>query len=59
MYMGSKKCPYEGGGGIKFKRKSHKSSHNNFRKKVKKKSGLGWLAIFFKGEGGRLTPPPS
>ena len=39
MYMGSKKCPYEGGGGIKFKSKSHKSSHNSFRKKVKKNQG--------------------
>ena len=58
MYMGSKKCPYEGGGGdIKFKKKSHKSSHNNFRKKVKK-IRVGWLTIFFKDKGGRLTPPP-
>ena len=48
----------EGVGGIKFKRKSNKRSHNNFRKKVKK-IRVGWLTIFFKDEGGRLTPPPS
>ena len=58
MYMGSKKYPYEGGGGgIKFKRKSHKSSHNNFRKKVKKNQGR-MAHDFYKDEGGRLTPPP-
>ena len=54
MYMGSKKCPYEGGGGggiLNLKKKSHKNSHNNFREKVKKKNKVGWLTIFLKMKG--------
>ena len=36
---GPKNALTKGGGDIKFKKKSHKSSHNNFRKKSKKNQG--------------------
>ena len=57
MYMGSKKCPYEGGGDIKFKKSLTRVATIILEKKVKK-IRVGWLTIFFKDKGGRLTPPP-
>ena len=50
MYMGSKKFPCEGGGILNLKKKSHKSSHNNFREKVKKKKQGRMAHNFFKDE---------
>ena len=39
MYMGSKKCPYEGGGDIKFKKSLTRVATIILEKKVKKNQG--------------------
>ena len=46
-----------GGGDIKFKKSLTRVATIILEKKVKK-IRVGWLTIFFKDKGGRLTPPP-
>ena len=48
---GPKNAPPKGGGAIKFKKKSHKSSRRKGGEKVKKKNKVGWLTIFLKMKG--------
>ena len=51
MYMGSKKCPYEGGGDIKFKKSLTRVATIILEKKSKKTNKVGWLTIFLKMKG--------